>query len=75
MGVEIANCYLEPQEILISLLSSHEVQHVKVAVDYFRKIIRVIGPKLVLRDFISKTYSEPVLQRGLAITAHQIITD
>lgn len=75
LGVYVADIFTQPVPIILKLLSSHSVTHLKSAVDYFRKIARAIGPRVVIEKFLEPHTDDEDAQRGLAIIAHQIILD
>ena len=75
LGTYVADIFTQPVPIILKLLSSHSVAHLKSAVDYFRKIARAIGPRAVIEKFIEPHTENEDAQRGLAIIAHQIVLD
>jgi hypothetical protein len=75
LGICIADIFTQVTPIVIRLLGSGIVLHVKVSVDYFRKIARAIGPRLVLAEFVAANSNCQSIQRGLAIITYHIVVD
>jgi len=75
MGVNVYSYFKKPEAMVIKLLASVSNSHVRSAIDYCRKVSRVIGPSEVLKWIVIPNVSKAPLQRGLAIMAHQILLD
>jgi hypothetical protein len=75
LGICVADIFTQVTPIVFRLLGSGSLPHVKVSVDYFRKIARAVGPRLVLADFVAANSNSQSIQRGLAIIAYQVVAD
>ena len=75
LGLRVAEVFILAQSILLKLLSSPNVNNMKTAVDYCRKVSRVIGPRIVLEKFVVPNISVTPCQRGLAAIATLAIND
>jgi hypothetical protein len=75
LGICIADIFTQVTPIVFRLLGSGSVPHIKVSVDYFRRIARAIGPRLVLARFVAANSNCQSIQRGLAIIAYQLVVD
>ena len=75
LGISVGEVFALAEKIVLKLLSSTNVNNLKSAVDYFRKVSRVIGPRAVIQDFSIPIIDKEQCHRGLAIIAHQSIAD
>lgn len=75
LGVNVADIFATVKDMIVTLISSHSLSHLKSAVDYFRKVSRALGPRAVINAFIAPNSGNAAAQRGLAVIAHQIMTD
>lgn len=75
LGLRVAEVFLLAQSIILKLLANPNINSMKIAVDYARKVSRVIGPRIVLKKFIIPNVNNIPCQRGLTIMATLAITD
>jgi hypothetical protein len=75
LGVAVVHIFTRVAPLALRLLASGTVNNTKSAVDYFRKIARAIGPRLVLSQFVAPNSSNRACQRGLGVIVHQSIAD
>lgn len=75
LGLRVAEVFLLAQNIILKLLANPNINSMKIAVDYARKVSRVIGPRIVINKFIVPNVHIIPCQRGLTIMATLAITD
>jgi hypothetical protein len=75
LGVSVIHIFTAAAPMALRLLESPAISHTKSSVDYYRKISRAIGPRLVLSSFVAPNSPNRAHQRGLAVIAHQCISD
>lgn len=75
LGLRVAEVFLLAQNIILKLLANPNINSMKTAVDYARKVSRVIGPRIVIKKFIVPNVNNIPCQRGLTIMATLAITD
>ncbi|OHS94234.1 hypothetical protein TRFO_11323 [Tritrichomonas foetus] len=75
LGIRVGEVFHLAQNIILKLLSSPNVNNLKSAVDFYRKVSRVVGPRIVLQEFVIPNLQNIPCHRGLAIIAHQSIAD
>lgn len=75
LGLRVAEVFVLAQEIILKLLANPNINSMKIAVDYARKVSRVIGPRIVIKKFIVPNAHIIPCQRGLTIMATLAITD
>ncbi|OHT02776.1 hypothetical protein TRFO_29962 [Tritrichomonas foetus] len=74
-GISIAKLIHLVEPISIRLLSEQNVSYVKVAVDFYRKIGRITGPRFIFKTFIEPNSNNEAILRSLTIIVIQSIND
>jgi hypothetical protein len=75
LGVNVISVWSSASPFAVKLLCSTAASHVKSAVEYFRKVARAIGPRVVLADFVARNSENAAIHRGLAIIMYQLMVD
>lgn len=75
LGISVASLLELISPLTIRLLSDAKVEYVKSAVDFYRKVGRILGPRYIFNSFIEPNTGNESMQRSLAVIVHQLIND
>lgn len=75
LGITVAPLIDLVSPLTIKLLSNSQVEYVKIGVDFYRKVGRILGPRYIFTRFIAPNIEDESIQKTLAIIVHQLITD
>lgn len=75
LGLNVRNVINLPEIFMMKLLSSNKKEYIASAINYYRKISRVLGPRFVLQNFARPYSSNNSIQTGVAILIHQLLCD
>ncbi|EAX86524.1 hypothetical protein TVAG_341810 [Trichomonas vaginalis G3] len=75
LGMNARNVIAICENIMIRLLCSNDRNHISSSINFFRKVARVIGPRFVFQNFISKNVDNSSAILGISILSHQLIAD